>query len=271
MREWENYTSTEEYQNSFRWAAHEEHRQGSMWAAFMAGFLAVNPDGAKSDSANAKLSQLRPLAEADEVPEGCLRFYTYKKDEKWTSASQFPCSQDTHFVEVRLPYLDPEYKPSTKLAEKPETFEAHGKIWTKHKPGDPMPCDGSSAVMALLGDGTYSTQLAEDWAWNNHYSKFDIVGWRYSDEPTPEPYADKPAPINDGGPAFPITENGLQGYNGMSLRDYFAGQALAGSDISTVMAEALKAGATSDEFSQILSMSVYKIADAMLAAREVKP
>jgi len=77
--------------------------------------------------------------------------------------------------------------------------------------------------------------------------------------------------INDGGPAFPITENGLQGYNGMSLRDWFAGQALAGSDISTVMAEALKAGATSDEFSQILSMSVYKIADAMLAAREVKP
>ncbi len=52
MREWENYTSTEEYHNSFRWAAHEEHRQGSMWAAFMAGFLAANPDGAKSDSAN---------------------------------------------------------------------------------------------------------------------------------------------------------------------------------------------------------------------------
>jgi hypothetical protein len=59
--------------------------------------------------------------------------------------------------------------------------------------------------------------------------------------------------------------------DGMSLRGWFAGQALAGSDISTVMAEALEAGATSDEFSQILSMSVYKIADAMLAAREVKP
>ncbi len=47
MREWEKYNKSEEYANSFRWAAHEEHRQGSMWAAFMAGFLAANPDGAK--------------------------------------------------------------------------------------------------------------------------------------------------------------------------------------------------------------------------------
>jgi hypothetical protein len=54
MREWENYKQSEEYANSFQWAKHEEHRQGSMWAAFMAGFLAANPDGAKSDSANVK-------------------------------------------------------------------------------------------------------------------------------------------------------------------------------------------------------------------------
>lgn len=54
MQEWENYKQSEEYANSFKWAAYEEHRQGSMWAAFMAGFLATNPDGAKSDSANAQ-------------------------------------------------------------------------------------------------------------------------------------------------------------------------------------------------------------------------
>ena len=34
--------------------------------------------------------------------------------------------------------------------------------------------------------------------------------------------------INDGGPAFPITEYGLQGYNGMSLRAHFAGLAMKG-------------------------------------------
>lgn len=33
----------------------------------------------------------------------------------------------------------------------------------------------------------------------------------------------------DGGPAFPIPSDGMTaGHNGMSLRDWFAGQALAG-------------------------------------------
>lgn len=86
----------------------------------------------------------------------------------------------------------------------------------------------------------------------------------------------KTTPINDGGPAFPFakemaTISGLQFSTGMTLRDWFAGKVLDGSDISAVMREALEAGATPDEFSQALSMSAYKIADAMLAAREVKP
>ena len=67
MRAWENYASSEAYQNSFHWAAHEEHRQGSMWAAFMAGFLAGNPGGAKSDSENEK-------SEAPPVASTCARF-----------------------------------------------------------------------------------------------------------------------------------------------------------------------------------------------------
>ena len=123
------------------------------------------------------LSQLRPLSEAGEVPEGCVRYYTYKKDGEWTTKSKYRAMQDTHFVDVQL--------PAAKADEpvKAETFEAHGNTWTKHKPGDAMPCDGSSAVMALLGDGTFCTQQAEDWNWNNRDSTFDIVGWRYADKP----------------------------------------------------------------------------------------
>ena len=34
--------------------------------------------------------------------------------------------------------------------------------------------------------------------------------------------------INDGGPAYPITYQSYCPYTGMTLRDYFAGQALAG-------------------------------------------
>lgn len=59
------------------------------------------------------------------------------------------------------------------------------------------------------------------------------------------------APENDGGPAFPI-----QGYSGMSLRDWFAGQALAAVQSPDLRGEA-----------SFTAEAVYAIADAMLAAR----
>jgi hypothetical protein len=69
------------------------------------------------------------------------------------------------------------------------------------------------------------------------------------------------APINDGGPAFPapayaanITDKG------MTLRDYFAGQALAGA----------LADPTCDLAPIELAKKIYEFADAMLAAREGK-
>ena len=40
MIAWKAYQAGEEYANSFKWAAHEERRKGSMWAAFYAGFYA---------------------------------------------------------------------------------------------------------------------------------------------------------------------------------------------------------------------------------------
>lgn len=68
----------------------------------------------------------------------------------------------------------------------------------------------------------------------------------------------------DGGPAFPWTTCGSGGYSGqnghndgMSLRDYFAGQALCGyvSRVSFKMAAKL----------------AYQQADAMIEARKPKP
>lgn len=61
--------------------------------------------------------------------------------------------------------------------------------------------------------------------------------------------------IKDGGPAFP--SHGSMGEvvcEGMTLRDYFAGQALVGFMVGT------------NEPAKV----AYEIADAMLAAREVK-
>ena len=41
MKAWETYKASEEFQNTRRWALHEEHVEGSLWAAFLEGWLAA--------------------------------------------------------------------------------------------------------------------------------------------------------------------------------------------------------------------------------------
>ncbi len=65
--------------------------------------------------------------------------------------------------------------------------------------------------------------------------------------------------INDSGPAFPTRYH--EDMHGMTLRDWFAGQALAG------LVSYVVKGATFENVAE----DAYKAADAMLAAREVKP
>ena len=81
---------------------------------------------------------------------------------------------------------------------------------------------------------------------------------------------------NDGGPAFPCevqdgeTAHGTPKWEpcaGMTLRDYFAGQALAGMLANThyKLDLSLESG-VDDSF----SARAYRVADAMLAARETE-
>ncbi len=80
--------------------------------------------------------------------------------------------------------------------------------------------------------------------------------------------------INDGGPAFPFGENRYDGGNhylgkqyapGMTLRDYFAGQVVAG-----MMANATTpfAADVAECDPREIADAVFEIADAMIAARE---
>ena len=77
--------------------------------------------------------------------------------------------------------------------------------------------------------------------------------------------------INDGGPAFPRTgyecTNGdwVPPQLGMTLRDWFAGQALAG--ISSTLAHEYE----DRDLAERYAADAYELADAMLKAREVKP
>lgn len=42
MIAWQAYKTTDEYANTRKWALHEAHVDGSLWAAFVAGFHAAN-------------------------------------------------------------------------------------------------------------------------------------------------------------------------------------------------------------------------------------
>jgi hypothetical protein len=82
------------------------------------------------------------------------------------------------------------------------------------------------------------------------------------------------APIDDGGPAFPIPDshhaNGQVQYgaNGMTLRDWFAGQALAGEMASQSAEKGEYLISCSSETLEKKASLFYRFADAMIAARK---
>ena len=67
---------------------------------------------------------------------------------------------------------------------------------------------------------------------------------------------------NDGGPAFPVAVDKLLVSEGMSLRDWFAGQALAG-----IMANAKLVGVLAVS-KQDPASCAYEMAEFMMAERE---
>lgn len=76
--------------------------------------------------------------------------------------------------------------------------------------------------------------------------------------------------MNDGGPAFPESSHNQQGryetfQKGMTLRDWFAGQAINGMMLHVLD---LKATINDREMDKIVSKACYELADAMLKTRE---
>lgn len=78
---------------------------------------------------------------------------------------------------------------------------------------------------------------------------------------------------DDGGNAFPISIPGVgdNGAGGMSLRDWLAGQALAGILANPdVSASAARCNVSTTEFRVHIPAAAYAMADAMLAARKTE-
>lgn len=77
------------------------------------------------------------------------------------------------------------------------------------------------------------------------------------------------APLNDGGPAFPVPDSEATslGYHGLTVRDYFACR------IAPVMLQRLYGDPRTygNDLLKIAAMASYEFADAMLRVREAKP
>ena len=70
--------------------------------------------------------------------------------------------------------------------------------------------------------------------------------------------------IDNGGPAFPVGSGDMRDPVGMTLRDYFASKAMQG-----LLAQSLGTALESDPI--LGAQYAYRVADAMLAAREKQP
>lgn len=82
----------------------------------------------------------------------------------------------------------------------------------------------------------------------------------------------KHTPMADGGPAFPVQDAAAWQAHGMTLRDYFAGQALAGlmanpERYNYIASQVRTYQLTQEEASAKNARKAYYLADAMLAAR----
>lgn len=66
----------------------------------------------------------------------------------------------------------------------PEIFEAHGREWYRHAPGDKMPCEPGARVkifLSMIEDNSKNAALpGYEWEWNEYGS---IIGWRPADAP----------------------------------------------------------------------------------------
>lgn len=99
-----------------------------------------------------------------------------------------------HRFSGHLPWNDtdkPEFLSSReyRIKPEPETFEAHGKTWIRHTPGDAMPCSNVRVDYLMRGRGGVTIPSSKpefvidiDWTADKDFESSEIIGWRYADE-----------------------------------------------------------------------------------------
>ena len=146
-----------------------------------------------------KLSTLRPISEAGDVPAGCVRYFFRILQCSFSIGTLEQGEDDTHFADILVLVESKIEAPTTEefihpgsfdpvAVTKPihSTFTAHGKEWTRHMPGDPMPCDGEARICILDNNGNPSNERGDLYfprtASINVWDR--TSAWCYADEPS---------------------------------------------------------------------------------------
>lgn len=180
-------------------------RSGAMWANQMRTIQELQAQLEKLE-AKPQLSRLRPHSEAGPVPERCVRVTARITSEGYI-INPTRNESVTHFADILL--------PEEKVQEpEPETFEAHGKAWICHTPGDPMPDFKNNPIIALDRSGSeWSTplDLSQQDFWSDKEYSNPFIGWRYADEPTPKPKPSWTPKVGDKVESNPAQDMALGG------------------------------------------------------------
>jgi uncharacterized protein YodC (DUF2158 family) len=103
-------------------------------------------------------------------------------------------------------------------SDEPATFEAHGKTWTRHTPGDPCPVERGVVIEVLTKDeqntDIYKEQFrpSNEWDWSADLGDDVIIAYHKADEPahpTQSQQAWTPQPgdvvrLKSGGPEMTV-------------------------------------------------------------------
>lgn len=114
-----------------------------------------------------------------------------------------------------------------RIKPEPSTFEARGKKWTCHTPGDALPDFQGKAILAIDKNRVWTGSNATNpHYWSAEYSN-PFIGWRYADDPTPPtPAIGDVVKLKSGGPKMTVVDFVITGsvvcrhFDGAQMHDF---------------------------------------------------
>lgn len=121
---------------------------------------------------------------SSDVPEGWVELTDEEKTGQWINGAKFHYNHKWIYNEIRNSgaFARSGHRIIIPVSK---TFESHGLVWTRHKPGNPMPCKPDDKVCVIYDKddmfrGGYIEAKCFDWL--NSSGHTPITGWRYAEK-----------------------------------------------------------------------------------------